>query len=735
VTVLFALTLFLSASLMFIVEPMMGKLVLPVLGGTPAVWNTCVMFFQFVLLAGYLYAHVTATRLSLLMQAVLQIVLLAAGLATLPLALRGVESAAVEAPITSVLLILTLSVGLPLLAIAASAPLLQTWLASTTSSNARDPFFLYAVSNFGSLAALLSYPFLLEPGFRLLTQRRAWSAGYALLVILTAACAWLARRYAAGNGHAREGREPAAAREAGARPGAWTRGRWLLLAFVPSTMMLSTTTFISTDVAAMPLLWVGPLAIYLLTFVLAFAPTPLVPVRWLSHLLAPSLLTSVYFVYWPHGPAGLWVQILVHVCALTLTAFVCHGQLAAERPHPAHLTEYYFWISLGGLLGGVFNTLVAPLVFTGTAEYPMALACAAFLRPARREAARPTWRGAAATTVVAAGAAALALLMPASVAVPYTTVKLSGDVVKALPALLATFLLVAWPVRFALVLSAVMLSAGARPNANDAVLHAERTFFGTHKVLKTGEAHRLMHGTTTHGAQSMRPERACAPLTYYARTGPVGQVFESIVDGMTNARVGSVGLGAATMASYARPGQAWTFFEINPAVKRIAEDPRYFTYLRDCIEGDYRVVLGDARLELQREPGGVYDVLIFDAFSSDAIPVHLVTREAIQLYLRKLSPNGVLVFHISNRYLDLGSPLGNLARDAGLAAFIDRDAMLTRLEFADGKARSIWVAMARRAADLGLLLQNPQWEPAPVSAAEVWTDDYSNIVSVLKMWN
>jgi hypothetical protein len=266
------------------------------------------------------------------------------------------------------------------------------------------------------------------------------------------------------------------------------------------------------------------------------------------------------------------------------------------------------------------------------------------------------------------------------------------------------------------------------------VLHVERTFFGVHRVIQRGERHQLMHGTTDHGAQSFRPENRCDPLTYYSRTSPVGQLFESFVGEFTKLNVAGIGLGAATIAAYAQPYQQWTFFEINPAVERIAQDPRYFTYLRDCVQR-YRIVIGDARLEMGRQPDARFDVMVFDAFSSDAIPLHLATREALVLYLRKLAPRGVMAFHISNRHLDLGAPLGNLARDVGLVALMESDRQLSPSEVERGKSASVWVVMARQRADFGDLPRDPRWVPVPTSERPVWTDDYSNILSALKIWH
>ena len=733
---LFAATLVLSGTLLFIAEPMIGKLILPLLGGTPAVWNTCVMFFQFELLAGYLYAHMITTRLRARTQIALQLGLLAVGLTALPLAVRGEATMALQRPIVTVLALLTRSIGLPLLAIAGTAPLLQRWLASTRDPAARDPFFLYAASNLGSLLALVAYPFLIEPTLRLTTQRWAWSAGYSMLLVLTAACAWLAQSSpqpipgaaSKGEPYVDDGSDPDVSR----RPTLWRRARWLALTFVPSSLMLSVTTYISTDIAAVPLLWVAPLALYLLTYVLAFARRPIVSSLWMNRLLPFALVVATYFVV--AGPAGpLWRMLVVPLATLFIVALACHGSLAADRPSTRNLTEYYLWISVGGLVGGVFNTLVAPAIFTSTAEYPLGLVLAALLLPRASSSSKPRgvrrYIGDVALPVLIG---AVVFVLPSSLKLPFLSTIVGGLLVVVGLPLIAALSLSRNPVRFGLALGAIVLGGMLRQDMAEPASYVERTFFGTHKVVNRSTYRVLIHGTTTHGAQSRDPARRCDPLSYYHRTGPAGQLFDSFAGEFTKFNVASIGLGAATMTAYAQPFQQWTLFEINPAVVRIAGDPRYFTYLRDCVQR-YHVVTGDARIELAREADERFDVMIFDAFSSDAIPVHLATREALGLYLRKLAPRGVLAFHISNRYLDLGPVLGDLAHDAGLSAMIEYDFKLSPAERTAGKLASLWVVMARRSEDFGDLPRDRRWTRLEASGHAVWTDDYSNIVAALKV--
>jgi SAM-dependent methyltransferase len=733
---LLSVTLFLSAALLFVAEPMMGKLILPRIGGTPAVWNTCVMFFQFELLLGYLYAHFSASRLAIKTQVLVQMGVLALGLVSLPIALHGDTASGSEHPIVTVLWLLTRSVGLPLLAIAASAPLLQKWLSVTRDPAARDPFFLYAASNLGSLCALLAYPFLIEPGFALSSQRGGWSLAYLGLLALTATCGWGAVRAQRKAGATRGGADPPelpadTVLDSGAAPTWKSRALWLALAFVPSSLMLSATTYISTDIAAVPLLWIVPLALYLLTYVLAFARRQIISLKWMSRLLPIVVVLATYSLL-AGETTSLLRAVAAPLAALFVSALVCHGRLARSRPGAEHLTEFYLWISIGGLLGGVFNTLIAPVVFTRTLEYPAGLVLAALLRPAGGHPKKPTLITWAIDVAFVYAVVAWMFARPSSIHIPVLAIPLTGAVLMCGPPLLFSLMGAGRPLRFGAAIAAIAGIGMLSPSRTQRLLHEERTFFGTHQVAERGPVRTLIHGTTRHGSQWIDQRIACDPLSYYARTGPIGQLFGTFSGYQSKFHIASIGLGAGTMAAYAQPHQQWTFFEINPAVVRIAQDPRYFTYLSGCIAHP-EIVLGDARLELARQADQRFDVMVFDAFSSDAIPLHLVTREALALYLRKLGPRGVLAFHISNRFLDLEPVLANLARDSQLIAYISRDVALNTLDIAAAKDSSVWVAMARQAADLGELTTSWKWTPAVASNQRVWTDDYSNILGVLRV--
>lgn len=737
---LFAFTLLLSAALLFTVQPMFGKMILPMFGGSPSVWLTALVFFQLMLLAGYAYVYATTTLLGIRKQAALHLLILALPLVVvLPVrVLTGWIPISPMHPLASVSWTLIFSIGLPFFALSASAPLLQRWFATTSDPAARDPYFLYAASNLGSLGGLLAYPLLIEPLFSLRTQGRIWTIGYVVLVALVIVCASQLWRARAVSKQANPKRDAVGDKASSV---SWqTRLRWLALAAIPASLLVSVTSYVTTDFTV-PLFWIAPLAIYLATFVLVFARRPI-----LSHLLMSALLPFAVVVALVLA-AGLVRESLYLLAfplvALFVAAMVCHGELAASRPQVQHLTEFYLWLSLGGAIGGLFNVLVAPLIFKTTAEYPLGLLLACLVTttaPARQpneeriEATRSAWDSHQ-LWLTLGFAAALGLLVvglefaAARLKLPIGTLPFVG-VVFALPAIIALWFRQK-RVRFAAGLGAIVLVAAFYPQWNQSVIARARSFYGVYFIADRGEYRVLIHGTTIHGAQSLRPQTKCIPLTYYFPSGPLGHLFMSFQGEQAKSDIAVIGLGAGTTAGYAQPGQRWTFYEIDPTVERIARDPRYFTLLRDCAP-QARVILGDARISLARQPDGIHDLIILDAFSSDAIPVHLLTREAVELYFRKLSPHGVLAFHISNRYFDLRPVLSRLARDAHVVAYLQADPDVTPAEARAGKEASQWVVMARRPEDLGGLLHDTQWaQSLPSFTGTAWTDDYSNVLGAL----
>jgi hypothetical protein len=500
--------------------------------------------------------------------------------------------------------------------------------------------------------------------------------------------------------------------------------RWLLLAAAPASLMLSVTTYLSTDIAAVPLLWTVPLAIYLGTLALAFAPRLVVP-PWLVTSLVPLAVLPLVLVLAADAHEPLAIVISTHLVALAVVALACHASLARQRPAPAQLTRFYLWVAAGGALGGILTALVAPLAFTRVAEYPLALvvACLVLDESTPRGTSRPR-------VLDFVWPAALALATAGLLAVTVRGPSGAGLVIGVATLAAASF--ARRPIRFGLGVGAVLLAAAVHGETGGRALHSERTFYGRHRVVldADGRHHLLVHGTTVHGLQSLDPGRRLEPLAYFHRTGPVGQVAALALAG--DARpVAVVGLGTGTLACYGRPGQRFTFYELDPVVVRLARDPRYFTFLRDC-PPDVEVVPGDARLSLRDAPAGRYHLLVLDAYSSDAPPVHLLTREAVRLYLDKLAPGGILAFNVTNRHLDLGPVLAALARDAGLTALTRNDPTVSPAERRQGKLPSKWLVMAREASTLTPLAADPRWIVASSGPdTPVWTDSYSAVLHVL----
>ena len=733
---LFSLTTFLSAGLLFAVQPMFAKMALPLLGGTPAVWNTCMVFFQAVLLVGYGYAHSSPAALGPRRQAIVHLALLMAGLSTLPVGIpEGWSPGSLQSPFAWLLGLLVVTLGLPFLVVSTTAPLVQRWFSGTDHPRAGDPYFLYAASNLGSLTALLAYPTLVEPNLPLADQSRTWTLGYLALTALLVCCAAILWR--SGPATAPASAPPStipADRPLPMDIGVARRARWTLLAFLPSSLMLGVTTYLTTDVAPVPLFWVVPLALYLLTFVIAFGRRARVSQQPLHRLLPIILLPlTLTMSFGAVGP--LWVLAPLHLLAFLLVAMLCHGELARLRPSAQRLTEFFLWLAVGGVLGGIFNALVAPLAFSRPIEYPLALVAACLLQ-------RPSTTPRATSGLRREVTLALALPLVVGILTVGLVWLVRAVTIGGLPALaLITvapaalcFAARSRPVAFGLGLGALLLTTSLlTEDKGYQTLHRERSFFGIWQVraYPTGNFVTLVNGTTEHGRQSREPGREQEPLAYFHRTGPIGQVFEALPEART-APVAVIGLGTGSLACHGRPGQEFTFYEIDPAVLRIARDPRYFTFLSTCPPA-IRTVLGDARRSLAVAPPGHYGLIILDAFSSDAIPAHLLTREALRLYLDKLADSGVLAFHISNRHLDLEPTVGNLAHDARLLALAQLESTLRQEDVARGKTPSHWVVLARRAEHFGPLRDDPRWHALPPRPdRRLWTDDFSNMLEVIR---
>src|ERR1700676_2459187 len=732
VLIAYTSAIFLSALLLFSVQPLFTKMVLPRLGGSPAVWAVAMVFFQSLLLAGYAYAHYLMQIRTRGIPVAVHLALLAVALLTLPL---SIASGWGEPPTSGyafwLLGLFAVSIGLPFFALAANNPLLQAWFVRTGHPNGPDPYFLYASSNIGSFLALLSYPVLLESMFTLRSQNLIWTGGYGLLIVLIAACGALLLRSPATV------MADTAAGEADAPAPPWMlRARWIFLAAVPSGLLIAVTAHISTDVAAAPLLWVLPLSLYLLTWVLVFQSRPLLPHKWMLRA-QPLAITGVIVLLAVGGEQNLLLTLGGHQLCFFVIAMACHGELARTRPAAKYLTGFYVALSFGGMVGGLFAGLIAPFTFSWIAEYPILLALAALCRPPGGDARLPRWSGWYWPF--------LAVLAGALIAPSYSTGKAMAwlddhrvwmiGAVGVLSALLALGLNASrWKIFATVAVALVLLRA--YPSDGGGV-ETVRSFFGVHKIVVTpnGQYHVLMHGTTIHGAEKFknddgtpvtgRPE----PITYYHKDGGIGQAITAIRERKgAPLRVAVIGLGSGTLTCAAEPGETWKFFEIDQSMVDTARDPKYFTYIRECAP-NLQPVIGDARLTFAREPDGIYDLIIVDAYSSDAIPIHLATEEAMAIYKAKLAPQGAVVMHVSNRHLELSSVVVGIADANDLKSWVYSEDSNRDNEYIF--ATSV-VVCAREEADVGELASSDVWALTEADEKQrVWTDDYSNVLGAV----
>jgi hypothetical protein len=731
VLVIYTVAIFVSALLLFSVQPLFTKMVLPRLGGSPAVWSVAMVFFQSLLLAGYAYAHYLMRLRNRMVPVAVHLVLLVIALATLPLSIAGGWG---EPPTSGYALwllgLFAVSIGLPFFALAANNPLLQAWFVRTGHPDGPDPYFLYASSNIGSFLALLSYPVLLEPMFTLRTQNLIWTGGYGLLIVLIGACGLLLWRSPVSAA------VDVLATDADAPAPAWIqRARWIFLAAVPSGLLIAVTAHISTDVAAAPLLWVLPLSLYLLTWVLVFQSRPLLPHKWML-MLQPVAIAGVIVLLALGGEQNLLLTLGGHQLCFFVIAMASHGELARTRPAAKYLTGFYVALSFGGMVGGLFAGLIAPYAFSWVAEYPILVVLAVLCRPPGEERlsrwSRWYW--------LLLLALAVALIAPSFGAGTVSTwfeeqrVYVAGAVA-AVGMLLALLLRTdRWKLACLAALALVLIRVYP---ADDGRVETVRSFFGVHKIVVTphGQYHVLMHGTTIHGAEKFqnadgtpvpgRPE----PITYYHKDGGIGQAITAIRERKgAPLRVAVIGLGAGTLTCASEPGETWKFFEIDQSMVDTARDPRYFTYIRDC-EPDLKPVIGDARLTFAREPDGIYDLIIVDAYSSDAIPIHLATEEAMKIYKDKLAPQGAVLMHVSNRHLELSSVVVGIAEANDLKSWVYSEDSGRDSEYIFSTSV---VVSAREEADIGKLASSDQWTETEADEKQrVWTDDYSNVLGAV----
>ena len=670
----YALTIFLSSFLLFLVQPLIARLILPWFGGTAAVWTTCMLFFQTVLLAGYAYAHGTNAKLSPRAQATLHSILLLVSMTLLPIMPgEAWKPTGAEEPTTRILLLLAATVGLPYLLLSSTSPLLQAWF-----SRARpgvDPYRLFAVSNLASLLALIGYPLLVEPMLGNREQVLAWSGLYALFALVCGIVGWRSL----GGAPAAAGSEGAAA-DAPAPTGR-DYGLWLALSATGSVLLLSVTNHVTQNVAAIPLLWLAPLTLYLLTFIVAFEG---------RNLYRPAILWSVVLV-WLGGMTWLVVdtdlqfelalQAGMFLSGLFIGCLFCHGELYLARPAARHLTAFYLTISAGGAIGGVLVAIVAPLVFKGYNELGCSLIALAVLAAVRFRDLNAFARW-----------ASLAMVLVTAAATVYEAVGFQKS-----------------------------------------VMLADRNFYGVLRVKEYGgegstyHVRRMVHGVIMHGEQNLTPEKRRKPTTYYMPSSGIGGAIAA-KQALGPVRVGVIGLGTGTLAAYGRAGDAFTYYEINPQVVDMAR--KAFTFLGDT-PAKLDIKLGDARLTLERDPPSGLDILAVDAFSSDAIPVHLITKEALAVYLKHVKPDGIVAFHVSNRFLSLVPVVARIAKENGVHAVLVSD---EGKDDDDDHTKTDWVLVSRDPKALAA----PQIEAVGAVPAEdraawrTWTDDFSNLVQILK---
>ncbi len=735
--ILFAVAIFTSAALVFVVQPMVTKLVLPMLGGSPSVWNTAMVFFQTALLAGYGYAHLLQRLTSMRAQMATHLVLLLLAALFLPLKINGVlGDPDPSAPIGWLLATLALSVGAPFAVLSATAPLLQAWYARVRVGHAdgKNPYVLYAASNLGSFLALLAYPLILEPLMTLSGQRASWSGGYAAFMLMVVALAVVAWRRGQIGGAPVASLEPSA-------PIPWREKIILvLLAAAPSSLMLGVTAHLATDVASAPFLWVIPLALYLLTFVIAFQDRPWIPLPITLVISGAVTLVCISFTAFRTGD---WIMMFgLHLATFFLLALMCHQRLAARRPPPDRLTEFYLLMSLGGVVGGAFTALLAPVLFNGVWEYPLVLVLAGLARPFNKAPIR-NWE--VYLFVGAVLATGLPPLLSAAAQADWGFGWwLNNNVSDSMPGLtqfimlapiLAGFILRDRTPAYVIIAAGIALSTAYIARGYEAAF-TDRSFFGVMKIGVTedprlgGQVNILMHGTTLHGAQPRNPAFACMPTLYYAPASPIGQTTQMLQLRRPALKIGVVGQGSGAMAGYKRAADEMKFFEIDPMVDRLSRDPQWFSFISGCADGPIETVLGDARLTMARETAGTYDLLLIDAFSSDSVPTHLLTVEAIEGYLKLLKPDGVVILHLSNRNLDITLPAAAAAQALGAA---NLHQLYQESPLAPDMAEASTEALILSPTDEGLaeFRDQAQWRTLVETDVRPWTDDYVNLFGSL----
>lgn len=731
-----AFTIFLSAFLLFSVQPFFAKMVLPRLGGTPAVWSVAMVFFQTVLLAGYGYAHVLSRYFRLSHAVLIHLCVLGFALFALPMALPedwGRPPADGEA--FWLIGLFTVSVGLPFFAVSANGPLLQAWFARSGHAHAKDPYFLYGASNIGSFASLILYVILIEPLFDLGSQSVLWTGGFVMLAMSIATCGYLAWIQSGAAGASEIGSGAVALENVETAPVTWRdRSIWVALAFVPSALLVAVTAHISTDIAAVPFLWIVPLALFLLTFVIVFSKNPILKPQLVERIL-PWVLIATIFITSNSGMMPMLVNLLLHIAAFFLVAMHCHGLMAARRPASQHLTEFYFAMSIGGVLGGIFSSLVAMHLFSWTAEYPLLLlvglvTVGKFSGGSFKQLAVFTLAGSVAL------AAVFALAHISTGGTLYENAAALGFI-NLLLISTAIYGMFRAPVIVPALCIAVFANTFIKANYFHSVF-TERSFFGVVRVLDLKEqgVRSFLHGTTLHGAmriQDIDSANPPVPLTYYTADGGLNG---TIMAARENAGgflpvTGIIGVGAGSLSCQMLPGEGQELVEIDPLVMKVAQDPKFFRFLPDCAKAS-KVTIGDGRLVVEDAPDRHFDHLIIDAYSSDSVPVHMMTTEAIELFMSKVKDGGMLVMHLTNRHMDLKGVVAANADQLGLHMVAGSFNPQNSVETANMATRSIVAVLVRDPKDFGALLKDDRWQKVSPEGLTPWTDGYSNVLQA--MW-
>ena len=736
-TGVYALTLLISAALLFSIQPMFSKMILPLLGGTPQVWNTAMVFFQVTLLAGYAYAHATTRFFGIRTQAIVHIFILIAFASILPFLIPEGEVPPVDKdPTLWQLMVMATIIGGPFFVLSGSAPMFQRWFSETDHPDSFNPYFLYGASNLGSMTSLLAYPFLIEPYLPLDAQSNYWMYGYFLLIfmsVLSAAMIWV-------HGSRQKAKErPAQVDE----HITWKRrGFWVLTAFLPSSLMLGVTTFITTDIASAPLLWILPLAMYVGTFILVFARKTLLNLKQITVCFSIAMAVMLTFSI-SSIPVHSIFFVAMHLAVFFFAAMLCHTHLAQARPRASHLTEFYLLMSIGGALGGIFNAIIAPQYFIIPLEYALILFMILLLRyssdPDKTLIKRfQNFRERVKTTgsdpffdLPVIGAIGISFLIVFLAAHSANATGVYGT-----SAFLILFLLTLrsrWPFLIACFVVIFYAPPGYNWNVgqDSKILYRDRNFFGVMRIFDYGKDERaFLHGTTNHGTQPLDEAHRMTPISYYSKNSPINDAFDILDKQSGPQNIGVVGLGIGVTACFTKEGRSYDFYEIDPDVAAIAQNTRFFTYLSDC-GSPYQIILGDGRLTIENTPDNKYDMIFIDAYSSDNIPVHLITLEALTTYLDKIKQNGLLIFNISNKYVDIEPVLHEAAKAIGIMS-VAKVSMAEEIEGTNLQSLPThFVAFSQNEAFIDSL-KNKGWSATmPRTGVKTWTDQYSNIFSVL----